>query len=75
MFKSIQTKIIIILIVISLIMMIGTGLFYISSLEKTKENVKEQRQIEDNIERTKTTIIIVSVSYAIIRNCCNCVFF
>ena len=67
MFKSIQTKIILILIIISLIMIIGTGFFYISTLEKTKQTVQEQELIEKNIETTKKIIIISSASFTVIR--------
>ena len=58
MFKSIQIKIILILIIISLLMIVVMGLLYISSLEKTKENVQEQEVIESNIDNTKTVLII-----------------
>ena len=72
MFKSIHTKIILILIVISLVMIIGTGLFYISRLEKSKQNIEEHEVINENIEKTKTILIIVSVSYLAIRSSsCN----
>ncbi len=71
MFKSIQTKIILILVAISLVMIIGTGLFYISRLEETKKTVEEQELINENIEKTKTILIIVSVSYLAIRNSSN----
>jgi hypothetical protein len=71
MFKSIQTKIILILVAISLVMIIGTGLFYISRLEETKKTVEEQELINENIEKTKTILLIVSVSYLAIRNSSN----
>jgi uncharacterized membrane protein YwzB len=69
MFKSIQTKIILILVAISLVMIIGTGLFYISRLEEARGSVEEQELINEDIEKTKTILIIVSVSYLAIRNC------
>ena len=75
MFKSIQIKIILILIIISLLMIIGTGMLYISSLEKTKEKIQEQEIIQKNIDNTKTVLIIVASSFAIMRNSYNNIFF
>ena len=75
MFKSIQTKIILILILISLVMIIGTGIFYIGTLEKSKKNIVEQEVIQKDIDNTKTVLIIVSTSFAVIRYSCNNIFF
>ncbi len=75
MFKSIQTKIILILIIISLIMIVGTGMFYISLLESNKNVGQETEQIETNIQNAKTILVIVSVSFSIIRSSSNILFF
>ncbi len=75
MFKSIQIKIILILIAISLIMIIGTGMLYIKSLEETKENIQEQEIIQEEIENAKTTVLIVSISFTLIRSDNNYFFF
>lgn len=75
MFKSIQIKIILILIIVSLLMIIGTGFIYISSLEKTKEAVEEKEVIQSNIDNTKTVLIIVSSSFLIMRSSHSDIFF
>ena len=66
MFRSIQIKIILIIMLISLIMIAGTGVFYISNLESAKQNIKEQEVIQEKIQDTQRVLIIVTISFIII---------
>jgi two-component system sensor histidine kinase VicK len=66
MFKSVQMKIILIIMVISLIMILGLGTLFIVNLEKTKLIVQEQNVIEEQIQNTKAILTIIATAFVII---------
>lgn len=66
MFKSIQIKIMLIIIVLAVIMLLGMGLFFINQLETIRNSVSEDELLNFQITRGEVLIILVIIAYIII---------
>ncbi len=62
MFKNIQIKIILVLVIVGIVVISGIGFFSISTTKKLKDNIVEKEAIETQIRQNEILFVSRSIS-------------